>query len=137
MQQTLAIIKPDAVKKNVIGDVIDRIETDGLTIKSLKMIQLREEQAEEFYAEHRGTDFFDGLVDFMTSAPVVPAVVEGEDAITRLRTLMGETDPSEAAPGTIRAELADGLPNNIIHGSDSPESAERELSFFFSQAERL
>lgn len=137
MEQTLAIIKPDAVKKNVIGDVLNRIENDGLEIKTLKMIQLRDTQAEEFYAEHKGTDFFAGLIEFMTSAPVVPAVVQGEDAISRLRTLMGETDPSEAAPGTIRAELADGLPNNIIHGSDSPESAERELSFFFSEAERL
>lgn len=137
MEQTLAIVKPDAVKKDVIGDVLNRIENDGLSIKTLKMIQLREDQAEEFYAEHKGSEFFEGLVDFMTSAPVVPVVVEGEDAISRLRTLMGETDPSEAAPGTIRAELADGLPNNIIHGSDSPESAERELSFFFSETERL
>lgn len=137
MEQTLAIVKPDAVKKGVIGDVLNRIEKDGLTIKTMKMIQLTRDQAEEFYAEHKGTDFFEGLIDFMTSAPVVPVVVEGDDAIKRLRTLMGETDPEEAAPGTIRAELADGLPNNIIHGSDSPESAQRELSFFFAESERL
>lgn len=137
MEQTLAILKPDTVKKNAIGDVLNRIETDGLTIRTLKTLQLTEAQAEEFYAEHKGSEFFDGLVEFMTSGPVVTVVVEGEDAIPRLRNLMGATDPDEAAPGTIRAELDGGLPNNIIHGSDSPESADRELNFFFSEAERI
>lgn len=135
MQQTLTILKPDAVQKDVIGDVLSRIEQDGLSITALKMVQLTESQAEKFYEEHQGSEFFEGLVEFMTSGPVVVGAVEGEDAISRLRTLMGETDPADAAPGTIRAEHADGLPNNIIHGSDSPESAERELSFFFSGAE--
>lgn len=137
MEQTLAILKPDAVNKNIIGSVLEKIENDGLTIRTLKMMQLTDSQAEEFYAEHRGTDFFDGLVEFMTSGPVVVTVVEGDNAIPRLRTLMGETDPDDAAPGTIRAEFADGLPDNIIHGSDSPESSERELNFFFSEAERV
>jgi nucleoside-diphosphate kinase len=135
METTLTILKPDAVRKDVIGDVLSRIEQDGLSIVSLKMIQLTESEAGEFYAEHQGSEFFDGLIEFMTSGPVVVAAVEGDDAISRLRTLMGETDPTDAAPGTIRAEHADGLPDNIIHGSDSPESAERELSFFFSGAE--
>ncbi len=137
MEQTLAILKPDTVEKNAIGDVLKRIENDGLEIRTLKSLQLTEAQAEGFYAEHKGSEFFEGLVEFMTSGPVVTAVIEGDDAISRLRTLMGATDPQEAAPGTIRAELDGGLPNNLIHGSDSPESAERELSFFFSEAERI
>ncbi len=135
MEQTLVILKPDAVRKDVIGDVLHRIERDGLRLKALKMAQLSDAQAEKFYEEHRGSEFFDGLVEFMTSGPVVVGAVEGENAISRLRTLMGATDPDEATPGTIRSVHADGLPDNIIHGSDSPQSAERELSFFFSDAE--
>lgn len=137
MEQTLTIIKPDAVEKDIIGEVLHRIELDGLRIASLKMMQLSEDQAKEFYGEHEGKPFFDGLIEFMTSGPIVPAVVVGENAIQRLRTLMGETDPSEATPGTIRAEFADGMPNNIIHGSDSPESAEQEISFFFDEKDIL
>lgn len=137
MQQTLAIIKPDAVDKDIIGEVLHRIELDGLRVGALKMIQLTEERAGEFYQEHEGKPFYDGLVEFMTSGPIVPAVIVGEDAIKRLRTLMGATDPSEATPGTIRAEFAEGMPNNIIHGSDSPESAGREIPFFFDDEEIL
>lgn len=137
MEQTLAILKPDALRKNAIGQILGRIENDGLTIVTLKTVRLTRNQAEEFYSEHRGSEFFEGLVEFMTSGPVVAVVVRGENAIARLRTLMGATDPDEAAPGTIRAELAGGLPDNVIHGSDSPESARGELSFFFSEAERI
>lgn len=137
MQHTLAIIKPDAVDKDIIGEVLHRIELDGLRVGALKMIQLTEERAGEFYQEHEGKPFYDGLVEFMTSGPIVPAVIVGEDAIKRLRTLMGATDPSEATPGTIRAEFAEGMPNNIIHGSDSPESAGREIPFFFDDEEIL
>lgn len=137
MERTLAILKPDATRKNVIGDVLNRIESDGHEIVTMKMMKLTEKQAKEFYGEHKGTDFFAGLIEFMTSGPVVTAVVEGENVIKRLRSLMGATDPGDAAPGTIRAELADGLPNNIIHGSDSPDSASREISFFFSESECL
>lgn len=137
MEQTLAILKPDAVEKDVIGDVINRIENDGLTITALKMTEITPAEAQEFYGEHQGEPFFQGLVDFMTSGPVVTAIVEGKNAISRLRTLMGETDPADAAPGTIRAVHADELPNNIIHGSDSPDSAEREISFFFPKRETI
>jgi len=135
MEQTLTILKPDAVEQDIIGEVLHRIELDGLRISALKMIQLSDSRAKEFYGEHSDKPFFDGLVDFMTSGPIVPAVISGEDAIRRLRTLMGATDPSEAAPGTIRAEFAGGMPNNIIHGSDSPQSAQREISFFFDPEE--
>lgn len=118
-----------------MGEVLHRIELDGLEISALKMMKLSRQRAEEFYGEHEGKPFFEGLVDFMTSGPIVPAVISGDDAIRRLRTLMGATDPSEAAPGTIRAEFAGGMPDNTIHGSDSPESAEREIPFFFDESE--
>ncbi len=137
MQRTLTILKPDTLRKNLVGEVLGRIETDGLEIEALKMIQLSREQARDFYAEHQDQPFFDGLVDFMASGPVVVGIAAGEEAIPRLRTLMGATDPAEAAPGTIRAEFAGELPENMIHGSDSPESAEREIGFFFSRREVL
>lgn len=137
MQRTLTILKPDTLRKNLVGEVLGRIETDGLEIEALKMIQLSRDQARDFYAEHQDQPFFEGLVDFMTSGPVVVGIVAGEDAIPRLRTLMGATDPAEAAPGTIRAEFAGELPENMIHGSDSPKSAEREIGFFFSRREAL
>lgn len=136
-QRTLAILKPDATEKNLIGEVLGRIENDGLKVIALKSLRLSGPQAESFYEEHEGKPFFDGLVAFMTSGTVVPVVVEGENAINRLRTLMGATDPDEAAPGTIRAEFAGGMPDNIIHGSDAPESARREIHFFFSDAETI
>lgn len=137
MQRTLMILKPDALQKNIVGDVLRRIEDDGLELEALKMTRLTERQARHFYAEHEDQPFFDGLVEFMTSGPVLAGIVVGEEAISRLRTLMGATDPAEAAPGTIRAEYAGELPENIIHGSDSPESAEREIGFFFSRHEAL
>jgi len=137
MQRTLTILKPDALRKNRVGEVLGRIEKDGLRIEALKMLRLTADQARDFYAEHRDQPFFEGLVEFMTSGPVVAGIVAGEEAIPRLRSLMGATDPAEAAPGTIRAEFAGELPENMIHGSDSPDSAEREIAFFFSRSEIL
>ncbi len=137
METTLAILKPDAVRNNLIGEVLKRVERDGLKIKDIKMVNLSRNEAETFYAEHEGKPFYERLINFMVSGPIVPAVIEGENAIERLRKLMGATRPSEAAPGTIRGEFGTGSPENIIHGSDSPESAEREITFFFSKREKL
>lgn len=134
-QQTLSIIKPDAVKKNLIGAIESRFEQAGLKIVALKMVHLTREQAEGFYAEHKGKPFFDGLVDFMTSGPVCVQVLSGEDAIARNRELMGATNPKDAAPGTIRADYAESVGVNTAHGSDSPESAEREIAYFFEPGE--
>ncbi len=131
MESTLILLKPDAVKANLIGEVLNRIERDGMKIQRLKLFSLTGEEAREFYAEHAGKSFYDRLIDFMISGPIVAAVVEGVNAIGRLRKLMGATVPREAAPGTIRGEFGTGSPQNIIHGSDSPESARREISFFF------
>jgi nucleoside-diphosphate kinase len=137
LERTLSIIKPDAVKKNVIGEIDYRIEKNGLKILALKMVHLTRKQAEGFYAEHQGKPFFDGLVDFMTSAPVVVQVLEGEEAVTKYRALMGATDPKQAEPGTIRAEFGTEVPFNVVHGSDSIESANREISYYFSEKEIL
>src|SRR5690606_241963 len=126
IERTLSIIKPDAVAKNVIGKIYTRFEDAGLKIVAAKMQQLSREQAEGFYAEHKERPFFKDLVDFMTSGPVVVQVLEGEDAIAKNRELMGATNPKEAAPGTIRADFAESIDANAVHGSDSPASAERE-----------
>lgn len=134
-QRTLSIIKPDAVSKNVIGEIISRFEKAGLKVVAAKMLQLSKEQAEGFYAEHKERGFFGELVGFMTSGPVVVQVLEGEDAIAKNRDLMGATNPQEAAPGTIRADFAQSIDANAVHGSDSPESAEREVAFFFGADE--
>ncbi|MBZ9567661.1 MULTISPECIES: nucleoside-diphosphate kinase [Modicisalibacter] len=134
-QRTLSIIKPDAVSKNVIGEIISRFEKAGLKVVAAKMLHLSREQAEGFYAEHKERGFFGELVGFMTSGPVVVQVLEGEDAIAKNRDLMGATNPQEAAPGTIRADYAQSIDANAVHGSDSPESAEREVAFFFSADE--
>lgn len=134
-QQTLSIIKPDAVKKNLIGAIESRFEQAGLKIVALKMVHLTREQAEGFYAEHKGKPFFDGLVDFMTSGPVCVQVLSGDNAIARNRELMGATNPKDAAPGTIRADYAESVGVNTAHGSDSPESAEREIAYFFEPGE--
>ncbi|KXS38534.1 nucleoside-diphosphate kinase [Modicisalibacter tunisiensis] len=134
-QRTLSIIKPDAVSKNVIGEIISRFEKAGLKVVAAKMLHLSKEQAEGFYAEHKERGFFGELVGFMTSGPVVVQVLEGEDAIAKNRDLMGATNPQEAAPGTIRADYAQSIDANAVHGSDSPESAEREVAFFFSADE--
>lgn len=137
MERTLTIIKPDATERDLVGEILSRIETDGLSLVALERLRLTDRTARRFYGEHRDKPFFDELIEFMTSGPVVVAVVEGENAIERLRTLMGETDPEEAAPGTIRAEFAESITKNSIHGSDSSESAEREISFFFSEQDLI
>lgn len=134
-QHTLSIIKPDAVGNNLMGDVISRFEKGGLQIVAAKMIHLSLGQAEGFYAIHKERPFFKDLVSFMTSGPVLVMVLEGEDAINKNREIMGATDPKKAAQGTIRADLATSIDENIVHGSDGPETAKTEISFFFSNGE--
>ncbi|WP_136066548.1 nucleoside-diphosphate kinase [Modicisalibacter radicis] len=134
-QRTLSIIKPDAVAKNVIGEIVSRFEKAGLRVVAAKMLQLSREQAEGFYTEHKERGFFGELVGFMTSGPVTVLVLEGDDAIAKNRELMGATNPKEAAPGTIRADYAQSIDANAVHGSDSPESAEREVAYFFGADE--
>ena len=131
VQRTLSIIKPDAVKKNVIGEIISRFESNGLKLVAAKLIHLNDELASGFYAEHEGRPFFEDLKKFMTSGPVFVQVLEGENAISLNRELMGDTDPKQAAPGTIRADYANSIDANAVHGSDSPESAAREINYFF------
>jgi nucleoside-diphosphate kinase len=135
MEKTLSIIKPDAVAKNVIGRIKQRFEDAGLKIIASKMIHLSDDQAKGFYAEHDGKPFFNALVEFMTSGPVVVQVLAGENAITLNRELMGNTNPKEAAAGTIRADFAESIDANAVHGSDSPSSAEREINYFFDNTE--
>ena len=135
MQQTLSIIKPDAVKKNVIGKIIDRFESNGLRIAAMKKIQLSQADAEAFYAVHSERPFFKDLVEFMISGPVVVMVLEGEDAVLKNRELMGATNPAEAAEGTIRRDFAESIDANAVHGSDSIENAEIEINFFFAKRE--
>ena len=131
IEQTLSIIKPDAVAKNVIGEIISRFETNNLKIVAAKLISLSDSEAGGFYAEHEGKPFYKDLIAFMTSGPVFIQVLEGEDAINKNRELMGNTDPTKANPGTIRADFAHTIDANAVHGSDSEESAKREISFFF------
>ena len=131
MEQTLVLVKGDGVRRKLIGEIIRRIENKGLGIRTLQLMDVSRELAEEHYAEHRDKPFFGELVEFITSTPVVAMRVEGEGAIKVMRSLMGATNPAEAAPGTIRGDLALSLPDNLVHGSDSPESAERELNLFF------
>ncbi|MCQ3827992.1 nucleoside-diphosphate kinase [Microbulbifer elongatus] len=135
VERTLSIIKPDAVAKNVIGEIESRFEKAGLRIVAMKMVQLSQEKAEGFYAEHKERPFFKDLVEFMTSGPVVVQVLEGENAILANRDLMGATNPKEADAGTIRADFAESIDANAVHGSDSAASAEREVSYFFSAEE--
>lgn len=135
VERTLSIIKPDAVAKNVIGQIYSRFEDAGLKIVAAKMLHLSQEQAEGFYAEHKERPFFAPLVEFMTSGPVVVQVLEGEDAIVRNRDLMGATDPQQAAAGTIRADFANSIEANAVHGSDSATSAAREVAYFFNEGE--
>lgn len=134
-ERTLSIIKPDAVAKNAIGDIISRFEKAGLNVVACKMVNLSQEKAEGFYAEHRERPFFNDLVSFMTSGPVVVQVLEGDNAIAKNRELMGATDPKKADPGTIRADFASSIDANAVHGSDAPESAQREVAYFFSDDE--
>ena len=135
VERTLSIIKPDAVGKNVIGEIVSRFEKAGLKVVAMKMVQLDDEKAGGFYAEHRERPFFKDLVSFMTSGPVVVQVLEGEDAVARNRDLMGATNPKDAAPGTIRADFAQTIDENAVHGSDSVASAEREVAYFFDASE--
>jgi len=134
LERTFSIVKPDAVARNLIGAIYSRFEQNGLQVIAARMIRMTQEQAQGFYAEHEGKPFFSDLVSYMTSGPVVVQVLEGEGAIARNRELMGATNPKEAAPGTIRADFAESVEANAVHGSDSPQSAEREINFFF-QAE--
>ena len=131
VERTLSIIKPDAVAKNVIGEIYARFEKSGLKIVAARMMQLSRSEAEGFYAVHRERPFFKDLVGFMTTGPVMVQVLEGESAITRNRELMGATDPKKAAPGTIRADFAQSIDANAVHGSDGPETAQTEIAYFF------
>jgi nucleoside-diphosphate kinase len=131
IEQTLSIIKPDAVAKNIIGEIYSRFEKHGLRIVAARMIQLSKAQAEGFYAVHRERPFYKDLVEFMTSGPVIVQVLEGENAINKNRELMGATNPRDAAPGTIRADFATTVDENAVHGSDGPDTAKQEIAFFF------
>jgi nucleoside-diphosphate kinase len=131
VERTLSIIKPDAVKKNVIGQILARFEKAGLRIIAARMTQLSRKEAEGFYAVHRERPFFKDLVDFMISGPVMIQVLEGDNAIAKNRELMGATDPKKAAKGTIRADFADSIDANAVHGSDGPDTARKEIAFFF------
>lgn len=135
VERTLSIIKPDAVAKNVIGEIYSRFEKNGLRIVAANMLKLSREQAEGFYAEHKGRPFFPALIEFMTSGPVAVQVLEGDGAVLKNRELMGATNPKEAAAGTIRADFAESIDANAVHGSDSPESATREIAYFFASSE--
>tara|TARA_Y200000002_G_scaffold371460_1_gene368128 strand:+ start:2264 stop:2662 length:399 start_codon:yes stop_codon:yes gene_type:complete len=129
--KTFFMIKPDGVQRNLIGQIISRVESKGFNITKIKMMTISKELAEEHYVEHKDKPFFDDLVSFITSGPVVAMQVEGEDVVLQIRNIMGATDPSESTPGSIRGDLATELDKNVVHGSDSEESAERELSLFF------
>lgn len=133
MEITLGIIKPDGVRKRLIGAILSRYEKSGLQIAAVKMTSLSKREAEGFYAVHREKHFFDGLTDFMSSGPIVALILRGENAVSRNRELMGSTNPKDAAPGTIRKDFASDVEKNIVHGSDSPENALKEVNFFFSE----
>jgi len=137
VENTLSIIKPDAVAKNVIGKIVDRFESNGLKIAAMKKVQLSQADAEAFYAVHASRPFFGDLVKFMISGPVVIMVLQGENALAKNRELMGATNPKEATKGTIRADFAESIDANAVHGSDSLENAENEINFFFAQREIL
>lgn len=135
VERTLSIVKPDAVAKNVVGQIYSRFESNGLKIVASKMLRLSEAVAGGFYAEHSERPFFPALIEFMTSGPVVVQVLEGDNAITRNRELMGATNPKDAETGTIRADFAESIDANAVHGSDSPASAAREIAYFFAASE--
>lgn len=136
-ERTFAMVKPDGVRRNLAGTLIKRIEARGFRIVGLKLMQISRETAEQHYGEHKGKPFFAGLVDFITSGPVVAMVLEGENAILEWRKMMGATNPKDAAPGTIRGDFALTIDENVAHGSDAPATAEREIGIFFSPAEML
>ncbi len=135
MEQTLSIIKPDGTAKNIIGKIVSRFETNGLRIAAMRKMQLSEAQAGAFYGVHKDRPFFKDLVSFMTSGPVVVMVLEGDNAIAKNRELMGATNPAEAAEGTIRADFAESIDANTVHGSDAPDTAAQEIAFFFARSE--
>ena len=132
VERTLVLIKPDAVRRALVGEILSRLEARGLVLRAAKLVRVDERLAGEHYAEHREKPFFGELVEFITSAPTLALVVEGEGAIATVRTTMGATNPSNAAPGTIRGDLALSMPDNLVHGSDSPESAQREIALWFA-----
>lgn len=134
-ERTLSIIKPDAVKKNNIGQILARFEKAGLKVVAAKMLQLSKDQAQEFYAVHRARPFYGDLVSFISSGPVLVSILEGENAIAKNRDIMGATNPKDAAPGTIRADFAESIDQNAVHGSDGPETARVEIAFFFKPEE--
>lgn len=135
MQRTLIICKPDCVQRRLVGEIIGRFETKGLRVAGLKLIQVSRELGEEHYAEHKGRPFFPGLIDFITGGPVVVGVLEGNEAIAVVRTMLGATNGTAAAPGTIRGDFSISKQNNLVHGSDSPESAAREIALWFQPGE--
>ena len=135
LEQTLGIIKPDAVSRNLIGEILKRIEESGLKIKALKMLHLTKQEAMRFYEVHKDKPFYDSLTSYMSSGPIVVFVLEGENAIAHYRKIMGATDPSKAEEGTIRKDFGIDVEKNSVHGSDSPENAKKEISFFFSNLE--
>lgn len=135
MERTLSIIKPDGVRQGVMGEVIKRFEAAGLKVAAMKMIHMDKKEAEGFYAVHKERPFFGSLTDFMSSGPCVVMALQGEDAILKNRELMGATNPANAAPGTIRKDFASGVEQNVVHGSDAPETAAYEIAYFFNQLE--
>jgi nucleoside-diphosphate kinase len=135
IERTLSIVKPDGVGRNLVGEIISRFEKVGLRVVAARMMQLSQKEAEGFYAVHRERPFFKDLVKFMTSGPVMVQVLEGEGAIAKNREVMGATDPKKAAPGTIRADLAHSIDENVVHGSDAPDTATREIAYFFREIE--
>jgi nucleoside-diphosphate kinase len=137
MKRTLVLLKPDALERGLVGEIISRLEGQGLKIVAVKMIWVDGALAKRHYAVHEGKPFFEGLVEFITSRPIVAAIFEGEDAVAVVRNAMGETDPARSAPGTIRGDLAQDIGRNLIHGSDSEETAETEIDLFFSKSEIL
>jgi nucleoside-diphosphate kinase len=137
LERTYAMVKPDGVKRGLVGEVVRRLEHKGFRIVGMKLMQIPRETAEEHYGEHREKPFFEGLVSFITSGPVVAMVVEGENAISEWRKMMGATNPKDAAPGTLRGDYASTIDENIVHGSDAPETAEREIQIFFAPEELL
>ncbi|HSX38407.1 MAG TPA: nucleoside-diphosphate kinase [Chlamydiales bacterium] len=134
-EQTLSIIKPDAIGQNMIGNIIEYFERDGLNVIGIKMLQLGKDQAKTFYEIHKERPFFEELVEFMVSGPIIAMVLQGENAVARARQIMGETDPANAAPGTIRADFATTIERNVVHGSDSHQTAKTEIPFFFKPHE--
>lgn len=135
MERTLSIVKPDGVRQNLIGEIIKRFERQGLRVVALKMLRLSTDEAKGFYIVHRERPFYESLTQFMSEGPIVVMVIEGDNAIQKVRQIMGATNPKDAAPGTIRADFATDIEHNIVHGSDSPESAAFEIPYFFSSLE--